>query len=83
MLRSCAQTNEIKLDFKAKSKTRAELKDKMTRNLKELVIIKLNMVINLKILNGVLLLKTILKRIELSRDLFIQVVEGGQEVFIP
>ena len=47
------------------------------------MIMKLNMVLNMRAVQGVLMLKTILRRINVSRELFILRLEYGDDVFIP
>ena len=44
---------------------------------------KINLVINMKAISGVIFLRALLKKIDLARDLFIMDIEEGQEVFIP
>lgn len=51
----------------------------MTKN----VIEKLSLIINIKAVTKVLYIKTVLKKIELSKQLFLLNLEGAEEVIIP
>lgn len=51
--------------------------------MKSMEYMKISLLIKLKAVRGVLMIKTILRRIKLAKFLFIQEIEQGQEVFIP
>ena len=59
------------------------VKYKMNINYKEALNHKLSMIINLKLIHGIHYLKTVLKKKEISRELFILSIEDGSEVYIP
>ena len=59
------------------------VKYKMNINYKEALNHKLSMIINLKLIHGIHYLKTVLKKKEISRELFILSMEDGSEVYIP
>ena len=49
----------------------------------DLVLQKINTVLGLRCLHGPLITRILLKKIEISKIMFLMAIEGGQEVFIP
>lgn len=70
-------------DGHSKTNERKFLKDKISRNSREKTIIKLNMVIKLRAINGIAYLRCLLRKIQIAKELFILEIEQGAEVFIP
>lgn len=44
---------------------------------------KITMCINLKALNGIIMLNAMMKKIQLQKELFVLDVEDGNEIYIP
>lgn len=61
--------------------TRVQLKYKYKKYMQQYK--KIELIIQLKAVNGPNLLKCILKKYALAKELFIQEIENGNEVYIP
>ena len=55
----------------------------MLRNEKVLSLMKLNMCINMKCIHGLVYLRALLMKIQLTKQIFIQDIEEGLETIIP
>mmetsp|Transcript_14114 Transcript_14114/g.21992 ORF Transcript_14114/g.21992 Transcript_14114/m.21992 type:complete len:146 (-) Transcript_14114:533-970(-) len=73
---------EIRMGQKSK-RYKKMIRQKFTRKFKEMIYNKINLVIGLKAIRGLVFLRVLLKKIELARELFLMDIEEGLEVFIP
>ena len=58
------------------------LKSKIKVKSRRIMLDKLRMLLNLKLLSGVVFIQTLLRRIELTKEIFVSEIEQGKEVFI-
>ena len=58
------------------------MKYKFERKSRELVLNKLKIMINLKLVGGIIYVNSLLKKIELSKELLILEIQQGKEVFL-
>jgi len=72
----------LKNDELGAVKEEQDVKHEMAINFKFNLTNKLNMVVNMRLMNGLFLLKTMLLKIQTNRELFILQLEDGNEVFI-
>jgi hypothetical protein len=66
-----------------KQEVNLQLKKKIKKIMTQSVIEKLTLLINLRAVYGVLYVKTVLKKIELTKQLFLLNLESAEEVLIP